>query len=193
VTATDDMAARQIEQPLEEGFKEAFMRLAATVTVITYRTPEDAPAGMTATAVCSLSLMPLSLLVCVNRETRTHDAIEATERFGVNVLTLGQEQIAEFCSRPGEQKALPGDWLVDAPDARTPVLDRSLAHLDCRVSNAYRESTHSIFVGNVGAVWLGPPGEPLLYCNRSYRDFRSEAEAEAFESLWDRLGSWALS
>lgn len=187
------LAGARAEQRLEERFKEAFMRLAATVTVISYRTSDDEPAGMTATSVCSLSLVPLSLLVCVNRETKSHEAIDHGGRFGVNVLSLGQEQIAEYCSRPGEHKTLPDDWLVEASEAATPVLNRALAHLDCEVSNAYAESTHSIFVGNVAGVWLGPPGEPLLYSNRSYRDFRSEAEAEAFEALWDRLGFGALS
>jgi flavin reductase (DIM6/NTAB) family NADH-FMN oxidoreductase RutF len=169
------------------------MRLAATVTVITYHTPEGKPAGMTATSVCSLSMLPLSLLACVNRETVTHQSIEEGGRFGVNVLSLGQERIAEFCSRPGEAKTLPADWLLDAAAARTPVLQGALAHLDCEVSKLYPESTHSIFIGNVSDVLLGPSGEPLLYSKRSYRDFRSEAEAEAFESLWDRLGFGALS
>jgi flavin reductase (DIM6/NTAB) family NADH-FMN oxidoreductase RutF len=187
------LAGERAEERLEERFKEAFMRLAATVTVISYHTADDDPAGMTATSVCSLSLVPLSLLVCVNRETKSHEAIAGSGRFGVNVLSLGQEQIAEYCSRPGEHKTLPGDWLLDASEAATPVLRRALAHLDCEVSNTYAESTHSIFIGNVAGVWLGPAGEPLLYSNRSYRDFRSEAEAEAFESLWGRLGFGALS
>jgi flavin reductase (DIM6/NTAB) family NADH-FMN oxidoreductase RutF len=187
------VAGPRAEERLQENFKEAFMRLAATVTVVTYWDSGEKPVGMTATSVCSLSLLPLSLIVCVNRETRTHTAIEEDSRFGVNVLSLGQERIAEFCSRPGEQKALPDDWLVETTEASTPVLRGALAQLDCEVSNVYPESTHSIFVGNVTDVWLGPASEPLLYSNRSYRDFRSEAEAEAFESLWDRLGSGALS
>jgi flavin reductase (DIM6/NTAB) family NADH-FMN oxidoreductase RutF len=187
------VAGPRAEQRLQESFKEAFMRLAATVTVITYRDSEDQPAGMTATSVCSLSLLPLSLIICVNRETKTHTAIEEDGKFGVNVLSLGQERIAEFCSRPGEHKWLPKDWLIETTEASSPVLRGTLAHLDCEVSKVYKESTHSIFIGNVADVWLGPASEPLLYSNRSYRDFRSEAEAEAFAALWDRLGSGALS
>lgn len=189
----DQLTGECAAERLEESFKEAFMRLAATVTVVSYRAPEGDSLGMTATSVCSLSLLPLSLLVCVNRETPTHQAIQEGGLFGVNVLAQGQERIAEFCSRPGETKALPIDWLQDIPEANTPALRGVLAHLDCEVSKAYQESTHSIFVGHVADVWLGPDTEPLLYCNRSYRDFRSEAEADAFESLWDRLGSGALS
>jgi flavin reductase (NADH)/cob(II)yrinic acid a,c-diamide reductase len=172
------------DRSVEEHFREAFTRLAATVTVLTYRDGAGRAAGMTATSVCSLSMDPLSVLACVNRSTKSHDEIAASGRFGVNLLSREQQEIAAFCSRPGADKSLPPEWLAEGDG--TPALVIALAHLDCSVARSYEESTHSIFIGHVTKVRLGDATEPLLYCNREYRNLAA-AKAEAMESVWERI------
>src|SRR3954464_10577403 len=87
----------------EPAFREAVAHFATGVTVIT--TLQDGrPAGMTASAVASLSLDPVLLLVCINTKLPTHHAIEASRRFVVNVLGEGQEELALHFARPSEDK-----------------------------------------------------------------------------------------
>jgi flavin reductase len=53
---------------------------------------------MTATAVCSVSDEPPSLLLCVNRNARLHDILAANGVFCVNILAAGQEAISQAFS-----------------------------------------------------------------------------------------------
>jgi flavin reductase (NADH)/cob(II)yrinic acid a,c-diamide reductase len=184
-------AASQVA--VSDDFKEAFTRFAATVSVITYTEESGEPAGMTATSVCSLSLEPLSLLVCVNRENRSHASIVGAGRFGVNMLAAGQELVADRCSRPGDSKALPEQILEVVEPPSPPVLSGCVAHIECEVADVHTAHTHSIFVGHARSVELGQAQHPLLYCNRSYRRFDDSTEDEALQRVWDRVAFGALS
>src|SRR5919106_5778779 len=84
-------------------FREAISHFATGVTVIT-TLHEGKPAGMTASAVASLSLDPVLLLVCIDNRLPTHTAIEASRRFVVNVLGHGQEDLALRFARPSPNK-----------------------------------------------------------------------------------------
>lgn len=50
-----------------------------------------------------------------------------------------------------------------------PVLDESIASLECKVVNQVRAGTHWIIVGEVEEV-ICRKGEPLLYFRASYRE-----------------------
>ena len=175
-----------------EAFKSAFMRFAATVSVITYPGTDGEPAGMTATSISSLSLDPLSLLVCVNRENRSHAEITSAGVFGVNMLSVTQQNIAEHCSRPGAAKCIPAAWLSES-DGHVPVIAGTLAHLGCALEQTHDASTHSIFVGHVRNVWLGPDEHPLMYSKRAYRRFDSGPDPDAMQRVWERVAFGALS
>jgi hypothetical protein len=76
--------AQVFESTIKDQFREAMRGVASTVFLLTTRVP-GGNAGMTATAVCSLSLDPVSVLVCVKRATAFMNALEASGRFVVNV------------------------------------------------------------------------------------------------------------
>jgi Flavin reductase like domain len=80
------------------AFREAIAHFATGVTVVT-TTYEGRPAGMTASAVCSLSLDPVLLVVCIDNRLATHTAIEASRRFAVNVLGERDEELARRFAR----------------------------------------------------------------------------------------------
>src|SRR5919202_990684 len=85
-----------------DRFRAVMGRFPTGVTVVTAMGPEG-PAGMTANAVTSLSLDPLLLLVCFDRAARTLAVVRQTERFGVNVLAHGQQELARlFASKTPE-------------------------------------------------------------------------------------------
>lgn len=177
-----------VRPELRELFKEAFTRMTTTVSVVTYLDRAGEPAGFTATSICSLSISPLRLLVCVNRSARSCDEILDRRRLGVNLLSTKQQEIADCCSRPGAAKSLRDEWLRRDAAAETPVLKDAMAHVDCRVVRAYPEGTHAIVVAEIEGVWLGPSLEPLLYRNRRYRDLGS-----APEDFWERVAFGSLS
>ena len=166
-----------------ELFREAFRRHAATVVLVTYQDREGLPSGMTATSMCSLSVTPPSLLVCVHREARANAAITGLGRFGIDLLSVGQKPIATACSRAGTRKSLREEWLAhDAPTTRNPRLRDSLAHLECDVATSYPIYSHTVFVGLIRSVWLNPrEAPPLMYHGGVYGQLESPVErAERF-------------
>lgn len=151
-----------------EGFRRAMASFATGVNVITVSDEDGQPHGMTATAFCSVSVDPPLLLVCVNRDTRTHDRIVSTGRFGVGMLSGGSTEISDHCARPGADKRLPAAWLAEGSGARTPVLASALAHADCSVHEHQDVGTHTVFIGRVEHLYFGSETEPLLFFQGSY-------------------------
>lgn len=147
-------------------FKQGMRHLAAGVTMIT-TFDAGQPHGLVATAVCSVSAEPPTLLVCINRSGGTHDAIARSERFCVNVLESEQGVVAQrFLAAERDQRFNVCAWTTLATGA--PVIEGCLASFDCRVANALQSGTHTVFFGHVVAVRAAPGGPPLVYHNGTY-------------------------
>jgi 3-hydroxy-9,10-secoandrosta-1,3,5(10)-triene-9,17-dione monooxygenase reductase component len=175
------------QAPTPEAMKQALRSLPTGVTIISYRDAQGRPAGMTANAVCSVSIVPPLLLICLNRGSRTWPVIERRQRFGVNILSAGQRLIAEFCARPAEDKRLDPAWVEPGvgPEA-PPAISGALGYLDCDVDAIYEAGTHAIVVGRVQHLRVGEGGEPLAYFRGAYRQLDPSPESQV-EALWDVL------
>lgn len=68
-------------------------RFPGAVTIVTSRAGPERR-GITATAVCSVSADPPSLLVCLNRKTGTCAMVRETGRFNVSLLAGEAQAIA---------------------------------------------------------------------------------------------------
>ena len=106
------------------SFREAMSRLGAAVHVITTAGP-GGKAGATATAVCSVSDAPPTLLMCLNRRSQTNPAVVENGVFCVNTLGDGGAEIADiFAGRTGVQGSRPlCDRRVDGAVDRQPGAD----------------------------------------------------------------------
>jgi len=80
-----DVGVPDIGAPDIDSFRRAMGRFATGVTILTTRT-RDVDHAMTASALTSVSLEPLLLLVCVEREGRFHDAVLEAGIWGISVL-----------------------------------------------------------------------------------------------------------
>ena len=136
--------------------------LASGVGVITARSDPGHACGLAATSITSYSAHPPSLLVCVDHSSRCHDALAASERFGVHLLRADQEPLARVFAGRGDDKFAGLDWSWDHD---VPQLAGTLAYLSCRRSAAFDLYDHTIVVGELdGGNVAG--GEPLLYARR---------------------------
>lgn len=164
----DDMKAKPIEATdaghRQARYREAIARFATGVTVITTSTPHG-PAGMTASAVSSLSLEPVLMLVCINSRLPTHDAILGSRTFAVNVLGEDDEYLARRFATPGIEKF--SGLAVDS-SAGVPVLRSAIAHFVCDVHERLPGGDHSIFIGEVRHCEHVPSARPLLYFGASF-------------------------
>ena len=137
-------------------------------------------AGLTATAVCSVTAEPPRLLVCINREVRAHAVIVDSGTLSVNVLSEAQEGLAKCFAGmvkdvSGEERFLEGDWVEGRLGA--PVLAGALASFDCRVVEAIPASTHTIFICEVVDVASDGDATPLLFFNRAFANLAKPANA----------------
>ncbi|MBI2879176.1 MAG: flavin reductase family protein [Candidatus Rokubacteria bacterium] len=171
-----------------DAMKRALGSLPTGVTVISFADDEDRPVGMTANAVCSVSLTPPLVLACLNRSSRAWAMIERRGRFGINILGEGQRAIAEHCARPGQDKRLDPRWLERGLEPGTPAaLAGALGYLDCAVDAAHPAGTHAIVVGRVRGILVeGGGGAPLAYFRGAYRQLDPSPESRA-EAAWDLL------
>jgi flavin reductase len=156
-----------VDTSIAADFKRSMRRVAATVNVITAR-QNDAPVGMTATALCSLSMDPPSLLVCINQRSAIHASIGATTLFCVNILQADQLDVAKAFADPAQRETrfATGQWILD--DGLPPRLAGAQANLICERVQAIAHGTHTIYLGRVIAVTCTERVGPLMYLDGSY-------------------------
>ncbi len=145
------------------AFRDAMSRLASAVTVLSVRDAEGRGYGMTASAVCSLSLEPPMILACVDRDALIHDWIIGADVFGVSVLAEDQRGLAErFADR-----ATHAMTDTATTPAGLPLVPGALVHLECRRAGVLPGGDHAIVTGVV--EWsVVRDGPPLAYFRSGY-------------------------
>src|SRR4026208_2236939 len=113
-------------------FKLGMRNLAGAVNIIT-STSGGRPYGMTATAVCSATADPPTVLVCINKLATTHGAVAKSKAYSVNALRSADWELSTTFSgaQSGEVRFKSRDWTHLATGS--PVLIDALVSFDCRV------------------------------------------------------------
>jgi len=136
-----------VEAPI---FREAMSLYGSAVHVVTTDGP-GGKTGFTATAICSVSDNPPTLLVCLNRKSQGSPLLAANRVFCVNTLGAGQEAISNMFA------------------TGAPVLSSAIVACDCRVVEIKAVASHNVIFGVVEAVHLGTAGPALVYHGRVYK------------------------
>jgi 3-hydroxy-9,10-secoandrosta-1,3,5(10)-triene-9,17-dione monooxygenase reductase component len=149
-----------------ELFREVFGHFATGVAVITSAGP-GGTGGMTANALCSLSLTPPLALVCFENGARTLPIVRDSGSFAVNVLGVRQEELAGlFASKLPEAEKL--DAVAHRLEHGVPVLEGAIAWAVCTVRELLPGGDHTIAIGEVVSMGLAE-GEPLVWYRGAYR------------------------
>jgi 4-nitrophenol 2-monooxygenase / 4-nitrocatechol 4-monooxygenase, reductase component len=151
-------------------FRRVMGHFPSGVAVVTTLRADGTPCGLTASAVCSVSLEPTLLLVCVERSSETHGCIQRCGTFAVNVLREGKgETLARRFAAWEKGDKFRG--VAFRPEhTGAPVLDDALAWLDCRLHGECDGGDHTVFVGEVLAA-EAEEGTPLVYYRGGYGSF----------------------
>src|SRR6201988_1933931 len=151
-------------------FRDAMSRLGAAVHVVTSAGP-GGKTGFTATAVCSVSDQPATLLVCLNRRAKSAPLLAQNGVFCVNTLGADEEKLADlFAGRSGVQRHerfSAGEWITLKTGA--PVLVSAVVSFDCRTIETKAMASHNVVFGAVEAVRMGQSGPALVYHERGYK------------------------
>ena len=170
-----------------EQFKLGMRTLAGAVNIVT-STQGGRRYGMTATAVCSATAEPPTVLACINRLATTHGAVAKSKVFCVNVLRVEDWELSTAFSggQSGDARFRTRNWTRLATGA--PVLIDALVSFDCRVVKKLVHGTHSIFLGQVEQILLGQKGKPLLYSDGQYAKLASLTLGEPLPEGLDYWG-----
>lgn len=153
-----------------DSFRRAMGRFATGVTMLTTRS-RDVDHAMTASALTSVSLDPLLLLVCVEREARFHDAVVDSGCWGVSVLSGDHRSVADWLATRGRPLHGQLDRIPHHHGRQTGValMDEALSTFECRTVGVHPAGDHSIMVGEVVSVTTAAhTGEALVYYRGRY-------------------------
>lgn len=155
--------------PISEArFRQVLGHLAGGVSVVTSRSSDGEPCGMTATAVCSVSLDPPLVLASLDRESSTHACVEASGVYAIHILSSGDVELALRFSGdvPDKFAGLP----LGRAATGAPILEGGLGFVDCTVTKAVPAGDHTVFLGQVEEARIreevrveGREMKPLLY------------------------------
>lgn len=147
--------------------RDALGCFATGVTIVTARTAEGDPVGLTANSFTSVSLDPPLLLVCIANNAGTASALKETKHFAVNLLQIGQQPVSNRFAGKGEDRFADTKWEVGEYGA--PILHGSLGVFECERHAVHEGGDHFILVGRVEKASFEPRRDPLLYFRGKYR------------------------
>ena len=158
------------------AFRNAMCRLGAAVNVLT-TDGEGGLAGLTASAVCSVTDGPPTLLACINANARQYERYIRNGVLCINVLHGSQEDVSRRFSGAEalsiEERFALTPWITLATGA--PVLEDALLSFDCRISSVSRVGTHGVFYCQVEQIRDSGQQESLLYFDRQYHRLTAAA------------------
>ena len=155
-------------EPIDpRAFRHVLGQFCTGITIITTMA-DGAPVGFACQSFAALSLDPPLVLFCPTKGSRSWAAIERTGKFAVNVLAEEQQSVcARFGSREPDKFA--GiDW--HPSELGSPVIDESLAYIDCTVASVHDGGDHFVVFGAVGSLSEAPKikPRPLLFYRGDY-------------------------
>jgi flavin reductase len=163
----------------QTAFRGALGRFASGVTVVT-TVIDGVDHAMTASAFTSVSLDPPQVLVCSQRASRFHEAVMLSGIWGVSILSDRGRAASAWFAHKG--RALEGQF-DNVPHHRgslgVPLLDASLAWLECRTIGIHEGGTHTILVGEV--TWADVhegTDDPLIHYRSNYGTIVQSPESE---------------
>ena len=154
----------------QQQFRAALGRFASGVTVVTTM-DEGVDHAMTASAFTSVSLDPPQVLVCAHTTSRFHEAVRASGRWGVTILSdRGRTDSAWFADRGRPLENQLGHVGHHRSPGGFALLDSGIAWMECWTSAIHDGGDHSIIVGDV--LWAEVADHdrdnPLLYFRSHY-------------------------
>jgi len=162
------------------GFRKAMGMRATGVAVVTTRDRHGEPRGFTATAVCSVSLVPPLMLACIDCSAECYQAFVEAETCAVHLLGEDQQLLSQRFARKGPRK------FEDIPHRSgitgSPILPDVLAYVECRIQARYPGGDHTILLGEVvssSVTALEDVQSPLIHFRGAYARLTSFPPASA--------------
>jgi flavin reductase (DIM6/NTAB) family NADH-FMN oxidoreductase RutF len=149
------------------AYRNTIGLFATGVTVVT--TEVDGQVyGMTANAITSVSLEPLLVLVCVQKEAQIMPALRQSGSFAINILSENREDLSRYFANMWPELAPPPVSIL--PWLGGPRLADAIGALACKITEYLAGGDHWIVLGQVIDIYqAADPPNPLVYYRGQYR------------------------
>lgn len=169
-----------MDERLDLAFRAALARFATGVTVLTTRTPDGLPIGVTISSFNAVSLNPPLILWSLSLESQKLRLFRQASHYAVNVLATDQQSLSE-CFSTSETNRFAGfetrDGLGDVP-----LLAGCSAWFECTPEAEYPGGDHLIFLGRVNRFSQKEAREPLIFYAGGYRKLCDKSSASVTNS-----------
>lgn len=148
-------------------FRDVLGRFATGVTVVT-ALEDTLPVGFTCQAFASLSLRPPMVVLAAAKSSTSWPRMAKAGAFCVNILSDKQRAVSDAFAGPSLDKFEGVPWHVGT--AGTPVIDDSLAWIECALGAVHDAGDHELITGRVLDLGVGE-GSPLIFYRSGYGRF----------------------
>lgn len=146
-------------------FKAVMGSYPTGVTIITTKTEEGVPIGLTVNSFASVSLDPLLVLWSIDHSASSLEVFKQAKKFAVNILSSNQTEQCQLFASKEKNRFDHCSWHSSNHDL--PILEDSLATLQCEVYQLVEAGDHTIVIGKVIEIDKHEK-EPLLYHRRTF-------------------------
>jgi flavin reductase (DIM6/NTAB) family NADH-FMN oxidoreductase RutF len=161
MSLSDSSRKAQAPNFSQAEFRTALGMFATGVTIVTARTPEGKPVGLTANSFNSVSLDPPLVLWSLARLAASLLAFSTGSHYAINILTAEQQALAKRFAAKGIDRFANVAFVDGASGA--PLLAGAAASFECFNRSRYEEGDHVIFVGEVERCTHRSGASPLLF------------------------------
>ena len=161
-------ARRQVLAPDPAALRTVLGHFATGVAIVTAVDGEE-PVGMACNSFTSVSLEPQLVLFCAAKSSTTWPRIQAAQRWAANILGEDGEEVCRLFAQKGADRFAHMSYTTGRTGA--PILDASIAFVDCETVAEHDAGDHVIVVGSVLELGYASEGKPLLFYRGGYGRF----------------------
>jgi 3-hydroxy-9,10-secoandrosta-1,3,5(10)-triene-9,17-dione monooxygenase reductase component len=155
-------------EPDIPSFRTVLGHFATGITLITAM-DGDEPVGMACNSFTSVSLEPQLALFCAAKSSSTWPRIQGAQKWAANILAEDGEQVCRLFAEKGADRFAHIAYTAGRTGA--PILEASIAFVDCETIAEHDAGDHLIVVGRVVELGYAPAGKPLLFYRGGYGRF----------------------
>lgn len=162
--AIEPEARTQVDEKL---LRKAHGKFVTGVTVVAGMSGDSTPFGLAVNAFMSVSLDPPTVVVCINKTSRSHDLFVRSGAFSVNILAAHQIDVAKKFASSAADKFSDVAWRRGV--LGVPLIEKCSAVFEAQTTDFLRAGTHTLLIGHVAAVDSSNE-MPLVYMGSQFLD-----------------------
>lgn len=156
------------EENQHRDLRDAFGQFATGITVVTARSNEGVPIGLTANSFASVSLSPPLVSWCVDKQSNRFADFSQAEYFCISVLSAEQKHLSDLFAARSWDDSVFNDVKWTSGLNNVPQIPQVSARFQCKLKHSYEGGDHLILVGDVLEFEFSPT-EPLVFHAGEYR------------------------